>query len=89
MKIPIKKYIMDGSLSWEDRYKQLEKHHEEETTYLIAQLKVKNEVLELFLNKTTVVDETDPCWADFHTKLVAALSPHPSIPAQDSGKVDT
>lgn len=38
MKIPIKKYVMDESLSWEDRYKQLEKHHLEETEFLIQEI---------------------------------------------------
>jgi hypothetical protein len=38
MKIPIKKYIMDESLSWEERYKQLEAHHKEETEWLITEL---------------------------------------------------
>lgn len=38
VKIPIKKYEMDESLSWEDRYKKLEKHHEKETQWLISQL---------------------------------------------------
>lgn len=35
-KIRIKKYVMDESLSWEERYRQLEKHHEEESKYLIV-----------------------------------------------------
>jgi len=35
MKISIKAYIMDESLSWEERYKQLEAHHREETEWLI------------------------------------------------------
>jgi hypothetical protein len=36
MKIPIKKYVMDESLPWEERYRQLEAHHEEETKFLIG-----------------------------------------------------
>ena len=36
MKIPIKKYVMDESLSWEERYLKLEAHHKEETEWLIA-----------------------------------------------------
>lgn len=39
MKIPIKKYILDETLSWEDRYKKLEAHHLEETSYLIERIK--------------------------------------------------
>lgn len=36
MKIPVKKYVMDESLPWEQRYARLLAHHEEETTFLIA-----------------------------------------------------
>ena len=39
MKIPIKKYVDDPSLTWEERYKRLEAHHKEETEYLIEQLR--------------------------------------------------
>ena len=39
MKIPIKKYIDDPQLSWEERYKKLEQHHKEETEYLISEVK--------------------------------------------------
>lgn len=39
MKIPIKKYVMDESLSWEERYRQLEKHHEEETLWMIEEIR--------------------------------------------------
>jgi hypothetical protein len=35
MRIPIKRYVMDESLSWEERYRKLEAHHEEETKFLI------------------------------------------------------
>lgn len=37
-KIPIKKYIDDPSLTWEERYKVLEAHHLEETTFLIKRI---------------------------------------------------
>jgi hypothetical protein len=33
-----KKYEMDESVSWEERYKALETHHIEETTYLLERL---------------------------------------------------
>jgi hypothetical protein len=39
MKIPIKKYVMDDSLPWKERYRQLEAHHEEETTWMIEEIK--------------------------------------------------
>jgi len=44
MKIPIKKYKMDESLSWEERYKQLEAHHKEETEWMMGKI---NELREL------------------------------------------
>lgn len=37
-RIPIKKYVMDEALSWEERYKKLEFHHEEETKFLIGKI---------------------------------------------------
>lgn len=51
MKIPIKKYVMDESLSWEERYKKLEAHHLEETTWLIAEVKRLEEEKERHGNK--------------------------------------
>jgi hypothetical protein len=42
MKIPIKKYVMDDSLPWKERYRQLEAHHEEETTWMIEEIKRGN-----------------------------------------------
>lgn len=39
MKIPIKRYVMDKNVSWEERYRQLERHHEEETTWMITEIK--------------------------------------------------
>ena len=35
LRIPLNKYVMDESLSWEERYRQLEAHHEDETGFLI------------------------------------------------------
>lgn len=51
MKIPIKKYVMDESLSWEERYKQLEAHHKEEVGWFI------NKVKELELEKLCLYDD--------------------------------
>jgi hypothetical protein len=42
MKLNIKKYIDDPSLTWEERYKRLEAHHLEETNELIRVLKELN-----------------------------------------------
>lgn len=36
LKIPIKKYVMDEKLSWEERYKKLEEHHTIETQFLLG-----------------------------------------------------
>lgn len=43
--IKVKKYSMKEDLSWEERYKELEQHHLEETTFLIEKIReiVKNE----------------------------------------------
>ena len=37
--IKVKKYVDDQSLSWEERYKRLEKHHLEETNFLIDKIR--------------------------------------------------
>jgi hypothetical protein len=37
--IKVKKYAMDESLSWEDRYRQLDEHHVQETTFLIEEVR--------------------------------------------------
>lgn len=37
-RIPIKRYVMNETLSWEERYRALEKHHEEETKFLIGRI---------------------------------------------------
>lgn len=51
MRIPIKKYVMDSTLSWEERYKQLVTHHTEETKFLIGaieELEKSTEQAELY-----------------------------------------
>ncbi len=37
--IKVKKYVDDPNLSWEERYKRLEQHHVEETTFLINKVR--------------------------------------------------
>lgn len=37
--IKVKHYKMDESKSWEERYKELETHHVEETTFLINEVR--------------------------------------------------
>lgn len=56
-KITVKKYTFDESASWEERYKQLEKHHLEETTFLI----MKIEELE------TKIEDMNDAWAHHST----------------------
>jgi hypothetical protein len=43
--IKVKKYTDDETLTWEERYKRLEEHHIEETSFLINKIReiVKNE----------------------------------------------
>lgn len=45
VKVPVKRYEMDESASWEERYRKLEAHHLEETTWLIAALTEAREAL--------------------------------------------
>jgi hypothetical protein len=41
--IKVKRYVDDESLTWEERYARLMKHHEEETTFLINEVnKLRN-----------------------------------------------
>ena len=35
-RIPIKRYVDDPSLTWEERYARLLAHHEDETKFLIS-----------------------------------------------------
>lgn len=37
-KIPVKKYVLDESASWEERHRQLEVHHKEEVEFLIRRI---------------------------------------------------
>lgn len=38
VKVQVKKYVMDETLSWEERYRKLEAHHLEETQWLIKEI---------------------------------------------------
>ncbi|BAZ42296.1 hypothetical protein NIES4101_82640 [Calothrix sp. NIES-4101] len=42
--IKVKYYQLDENKSWEERYRDLEKHHWEETNFLIAKIR---EIIEL------------------------------------------
>jgi hypothetical protein len=37
--IKVPKYVMDEAKTWEDRYKELERHHIHETTFLINKVR--------------------------------------------------
>ncbi len=37
--IKVKKYVMDETVSWEERYKKLEEHHVDETNFLINKIR--------------------------------------------------
>jgi hypothetical protein len=39
IRIPIKRYEDDPSLTWEERYARLEAHHREETEWMMRKLK--------------------------------------------------
>lgn len=45
LRIPIKKYIMDETKDWEGRYKDLEAHHLEETTWMIEEIKRLRQII--------------------------------------------
>jgi len=55
MKIPIKKYVMDESLSWEERYHQLEAHHQKETEWLIEKLESLVKYTREFLERVSSI----------------------------------
>jgi hypothetical protein len=57
MKIPIKKYIDDLSLSWEERYKRLENHHMEETAWMIKEIKRLEKLIIDMNNKGKDIEE--------------------------------
>lgn len=48
--IKVPRYVMDESLAWEERYRQLEEHHFLETTFLIEEVRNFARKLDGFLN---------------------------------------
>lgn len=44
--IKVKKYTVDESLSWEEKYKALEAHHIAETSFLIKEVRKLAEVVD-------------------------------------------
>ncbi|MBX9790826.1 MAG: hypothetical protein K2Y37_18055 [Pirellulales bacterium] len=56
--IKVPKYVMDETLSWEDRYQALEAHHVRETTFLIN--KVRELAAELANLRAVVESEHRP-----------------------------
>jgi hypothetical protein len=59
VKIPIKKYVMDESLSWEERYKKLDAHHLEETTFLLEHIKELEEQIRAYKDNAIERSERD------------------------------
>lgn len=53
--IKVKRHKMDESKSWEERYQDLDKHHIEETTFLIEE--VRKLAKEIDLIKRAVIRE--------------------------------
>lgn len=53
IKIPIKKYVMDESLSWEERYRKLEAHHKIETEFLISTIEGLENLAEMWEKRNT------------------------------------
>ena len=62
-KMKVKKYTDDLALSWEERYKRLEKHHLEETQELISVIQELESEIDFFLDSEeyyaeyTVIDD--------------------------------
>jgi hypothetical protein len=46
VKVQVKKYVMDETLSWEERYRKLEQHHLEETSWLVKEIERLQKQLE-------------------------------------------
>lgn len=51
--IKVKRYVMDESKSWENRYKDLDEHHIKETTFLISEIRKLADTLD-----ATTISET-------------------------------
>jgi len=49
--IKVPRYVMDESLTWEERYRQLDEHHVRETTFLIEELRNLAKKLDVLLNQ--------------------------------------
>lgn len=56
--IKVKKYKMDESKSWQERYKDLESHHIEETTFLIEKVRELDKKIKK-LGKALIEEELD------------------------------
>jgi hypothetical protein len=51
--IKVPRYVMDETKSWEERYRQLEEHHIQETTFLIDKVRELAAALEQHTNKAS------------------------------------
>ena len=55
--IKVKRYKMDESKSWEERYKELDAHHIAETTFLIDKVRELAERLKCYEERAMERDE--------------------------------
>lgn len=82
--IKVKKYKMDETLSWEERYRQLEEHHIEEANFLIEEVRKlakRPEALPGQINAARAQllpsDGVPGCFLEIHADgKVEALSPY-------------
>lgn len=78
--IKVKKYVMDESLSWEERYRQLEEHHQKETEFLIAEVRRLAEVSdfasELAVTQSEAVAKAYSQWVRANGAETTAAPPY-------------
>ncbi len=57
--IKVKRYKMDESKSWEDRYKDLDEHHLKETTFLIGELRSLADKLDQLIEQKEIAKKDE------------------------------
>lgn len=50
--IKVKRYVMDESLTWEERYQQLDEHHVKETQFLIDEVRKLAAMIDLITSES-------------------------------------
>lgn len=53
---PIKKYVMDTTLSWEERYKQLDAHHQEERKFFVFTIETMENTIEELITEVKTLE---------------------------------